>query len=255
MLALGAKLWLVPPTKAQPQGGSRVGVVQAIQRYDATCGADSEVGRIVNESAYFDQVVEDGGVDWAGAGGVVVDVDEGLEDLVGKLQPWPVEGRNVTPVSAISVNQQLGLAHRARVVGCQGSAAQREKSRIVESRTPRARCDVSCATCKCDNKQQEGTTDLLRHIMRAGEAGGWGSAGATALDFEPEVEATLELVLVLVLVAVVVVVVTTSFLEEGPGPSRPGPRGATELALGLPLPPSGASLLCLFFFLAILESD
>lgn len=92
--------------------------------------------------------------------------------------------------------------------------------------------------------------------MRAGEAGGWGSAGATALDFEPEVEATLELVLVLVLVAVVVVVVvTTSFLEEGPGPSRAGPRGATELALGLPLPPSGTSFLCLFFFLAILESD
>lgn len=108
---------------------------------------------------------------------------------------------------------------------------------------------MSCATCKCDNKQQEGTTDLLRHIMRAGEAGGWGSAGATALDFEP---ATLELVLVLVLAAVVV---TTSFLEEGPGPSRPGPWGATELALGLPLPPSGASFLCLFFFLAILESD
>lgn len=87
--------------------------------------------------------------------------------------------------------------------------------------------------------------------MRAGEAGGWGGAGATALDFEPGVEATLELVLVLVLV----VVVTTSFLEEGPGPSRPGPRGATELALGLPLPPFGASFLCLFFFLAILESD
>lgn len=251
MLALGAKLWLVSPTKAQPQGGSRVGVIQAIQRYDATCGADSEVGRIVNESANLDQVVEDGGVDWAGTGGVVVDVDEGLEDLVGKLQPWPVEGRNVTPVSAVSVDQQLGLAHRARVVGCQESAAQREKNSIVESRTPRARCDVSCAACKCDNKQQEGTTDLLRHIMRAGEAGGWGSAGATALDFEPEVVATLELELVLVLV----LVVTTSFLEEGPGPSRPGPRGATGLALGLPLPPSGASFLCLFFFLAILESD
>lgn len=68
-----------------------MGVVQAIEGYDATRGADSEVGRIVDEPADLDEVVEDGGVDWAGAGGVVVDVDEGLEDLVGKLQPWPVE--------------------------------------------------------------------------------------------------------------------------------------------------------------------
>lgn len=96
----------------------------------------------------------------------------------------------------------------------------------------------------------------MRHIIRAGEAGGWGSAGATALDLEPDVVATLEPVLALVLVLVaVVVVVTLSFLEEEPGPSRPEPRGATELALGLALPPSGASFLCLFFFLAILESD
>lgn len=68
-----------------------MGVVQAIEGYNATCGADSKVGRIVDESADLDEVVEDGGVDWAGAGGVVVDVDESLEDLVGKLQPWPVE--------------------------------------------------------------------------------------------------------------------------------------------------------------------
>lgn len=122
---------------------------------------------------------------------------------------------------------------------------------------------MSSATGKCDNKQQEGTTDLLRQMMRAGEAGGWGSAGATALGFELDIAATLEpellpvlvVVLVLVLVLVVVVVVTTSFLEEGPGPSTSGPRGATVLPLGLPLPPSGASFLCLFFFLAILKSE
>lgn len=90
-----------------------MGVVQAVERYDATCGADSEVGRIVDEPADLDQVIEDGGVDWAGARGVVVDIDEGLEDLVGKLQPWPVEGRDVTPVSAVSVGQLWSsLAHR-----------------------------------------------------------------------------------------------------------------------------------------------
>lgn len=36
-------------------------------------------------------------------------------------------------------------------------------------------------------------TDLLRHMMRAAEAGGWGSAGATALGFGPEAAPTLEL--------------------------------------------------------------
>lgn len=78
-------------------------VVQAVQRYDATCGANGEVSRIVDEAADLDQVVEDGGVYWAGAGGVVVDVDEGLEDLVGKLQPWPMERRDIAPVSASSI--------------------------------------------------------------------------------------------------------------------------------------------------------
>lgn len=230
-----------------------MGVVQAIEGYNATCGADSEIGRIVDESADLDEVVEDGGVDWAGAGGVVVDVDEGLEDLVGKLQPWPVEGRDVTPVSVVSVDQQLCLAHR-EWWGGQGGAAQTEGS-FVPSRTPRARCDVSSATGKCDNEQREGTTDLLRHIMRAGEAGGWGSAGATALDFELEAVTRLEPALALVLLVLVLVVVTASFLEAGPGPSSPGPRGATTPPLGSPLPPSGASFLCLFFFLAILKSD
>lgn len=118
---------------------------------------------------------------------------------------------------------------------------------------------MSSATCKCDNEQREDTTDLLRHMMRAGEAGGWGSAVATALDLELEAVATLEPVLALVLLVLVLVlvavVVTTSFLEAGPGPSSPGPRGATTPPLGLPLPPSGASFLCLFFFLAILKSD
>lgn len=227
-----------------------MGVVEAIEGYNATCGADSEVGRIVDESADLDQVIEDGGVDRAGAGGVVVDVDEGLEDLVGKLQPRPVEGRDITPVSVVSIYQQLSLAHR-EWWGCQAGAVQREGI-FVPSRTPRARCDVSSAICECDNEQQEGTTDLLRHMMRAGEAGGWGSAGAAALDFELEAVATLEPVLALVLVAAVV---TASFLEAGPGPSSPGPRGATMPPLGSPLPPSGASFLCLFFFLAILKSD
>lgn len=224
-------------------------VVQAIKGYNATCGTDSEVGRIVDESADLDQVVEDGGVDRAGAGGVVVYVDEGLEDLVGELQPRPVEGRDITPVSVVSIDQQLGLAHR-EWWGCQG-ALRKEKGASVPSRTPRARCDESSATCQCDNEQQGGMTNLLRHMMRAGEAGGWGSAGATALGLELEPVLALAL-LVLVLVAVVV---TASFLEAGPGPSSPEPRDATMPPLGSPLPPSGAPFLCLFFFLAILKSD
>lgn len=59
----------------------------------------------------------------------------------------------------------------------------------------------------------------------------------------------------LVLVLVALVVVTASFLEGGTGPSTPGPREAPMLALGVASPPSGASLRCLFFFLAILERD
>lgn len=78
-------------------------IVQAVQRYYATCGANGEVSRIIDEAADLDQIIEDGGVDWAGAGGVVVDVDEGLEDLVGKLQPWPMERGDIAPVSADAI--------------------------------------------------------------------------------------------------------------------------------------------------------
>lgn len=123
-----------------------MGVVEAIQRYDATCGADSEVGRIVDQPADLYQVVEDGRVDWAGARGVVVDVDEGLEDLVGELQPWPVEGRDVTPVSAVSIDQQLGLAHWQRwsVFSGEGTA-QRDKVALLRRGCAGARCDISSA--------------------------------------------------------------------------------------------------------------
>lgn len=100
--------------------------------------------------------------------------------------------------------------------------------------------------CDCDGKQQKGMTDLLRQMIRAGEAGGWGSEGTTGLG--------LELELAPLLVLVFVVVVTTSFLEACMAPSSPGPRGATWAPLELPLPPPGASFLCLFFFLVILKS-
>lgn len=120
--------------------------------------------------------------------------------------------------------------------------AAREGSSVPVADAPRTmRCH-----CSCDGKKQKGMTDLLRQMIRAGEAGGWGSAGATGLD--------LELELALVLVLVFVVVVTTSFLEARPAPSSPGPRGVTLAPLELPLPPSGASFLCLFFFLVILRS-
>ena len=99
-------------------------VVQTVQRHNTTCGADGEVGRIVDESAGLDQIIEDGRVDWAGTGSVVVDVDEGLEDLVGKLQPWPMEARNVAPVPAVSIDQQLGPAHR-EWWGVRGGGARR----------------------------------------------------------------------------------------------------------------------------------
>lgn len=52
----------------------------------------------------------------------------------------------------------------------------------------------------------------------------------------------------------VVVLVPTSFLMAGAAPSSAGPRGATIPPLGLALPPSAVSLVCLFFFLAILKS-
>lgn len=110
--------------------------------------------------------------------------------------------------------------------------------------------------CNCDGKQQKGMTDLLRQMIRAGEAGGWGSEGATGLGLELELVAVLVLLFVVfvVFVVVVAVVVTTSFLEACPAPSSAGPRGGTLAALELPLPPPGASFLCLFFFLVILKS-
>lgn len=74
--------------------------MQAIEGHDAAGGAHGEVGSIVDEPADLDQVVEDGGVDGSRARGVVVDVDKGLQYLMGKLQPWSVEGGYVAPVSA-----------------------------------------------------------------------------------------------------------------------------------------------------------
>lgn len=242
MFALGAQLGLVPPAKAEPEGCGRVGVVQAVERHDATCGAHGEIGRIVNEPADLDQVVEDGGIDWAWAGGVVVDVDEGLEDLVGKLQPWPMKRRDVAPVSAVSIDQRLGRAHRELRVAC---------VEVSREGTRRARNAIIAGVATAgDGQQREGTTDLLRQMIRAGDAGGWGGAGATGLDLEEEEE-----VLVLVLVFMVV---TRSFLEEGleeeAAPSKAGPtRGPTTPPPGLALPPSGVSFLCLFFFLAIVK--
>lgn len=162
-------------------------------------------------------------------------------------------------MSAVSIDQQIGPG-ASRLVGLSRERRAERREPLIHRGRPAHDAMCRARLCKCDNEQREGTTDLLRHMMRAGEAGGWGSAGATALDLELEAVATLGPVLALVLlvllvVLVVVVVVTTSFLEAGPGPSSPGPRGATTPPLGLPLPPSGASFLCLFFFLAILKSD
>jgi DNA-binding transcriptional LysR family regulator len=198
-----------------------VGVVQVVQRYKATCGADGEVGRLVDESADLDQVKEDGEIDWAGTRGEAVDLDESLQDVVGELQPWPMKRRNIAPVPAFSIDQQLSLALRRKGLG----------RRDAHARTMRCQGD-------CDGKARGvGTTNLLRQMIRAGDGGAWGSAGATGLDLE--LEPALVLVLLGAAAAVVVVVVMpTSFLEAGPAPSG-----------------TSSSFFCLFFFLVIFKSD
>lgn len=83
--------------------------MQAVERYNAACSANGQIGGIIDESADLDQVVEDGGVDRSRSRCAVVDVDEGLQDLVRKLQPGSVKGRYVAPVPAGCIPSAIGL--------------------------------------------------------------------------------------------------------------------------------------------------
>ena len=69
-----------------------------VERDDARGGADREICGIVDEAADLDEIEEDGGVNGARSGGVVVDVGKGLEDLGRQLEPGAVKGRNVAPM-------------------------------------------------------------------------------------------------------------------------------------------------------------
>ena len=62
--------------------------------------AHREVRGLVDMAPNLDQVEEDCRVDWARARGVVVCIRKGLENIGRQLEPWTVEGRDVTPVSA-----------------------------------------------------------------------------------------------------------------------------------------------------------
>jgi hypothetical protein len=69
-----------------------------VERGDARSGLDAEVRGIVDEVADLDEVEEDGRVDGARSGGVVVAVGEVLEDLGRQLEPGAVEGRDEAPM-------------------------------------------------------------------------------------------------------------------------------------------------------------
>lgn len=69
-----------------------------VERGNARGGLDAEVRGIVNEAADLDEVEEDGRVDRARSGRVVVAVGEVLEDLGWQLEPGAVEGRDEAPM-------------------------------------------------------------------------------------------------------------------------------------------------------------
>ena len=68
------------------------------ERSYAARSSHGEVGSIVDEPSYLNQVEEDSGVDGPRPRGVVVGIRNGLEDLGGQLKPWSVEGRDVSPM-------------------------------------------------------------------------------------------------------------------------------------------------------------
>jgi len=63
-------------------------------------GADGQVRGRFDQPADLEQIGEDGGVDGARAGVVVVDVGYNLDVFGGEMEPGPVEGRDVAPVPA-----------------------------------------------------------------------------------------------------------------------------------------------------------
>lgn len=75
-----------------------MGVVQALNGHITTRSANSKVGGFIDEAADLEEVVEYGGVNLSGKGGVEVDVCETLEDLVGKLEPWTMKRRDIPPM-------------------------------------------------------------------------------------------------------------------------------------------------------------
>lgn len=108
MFPLPTQLRTPPIPISYPQGrcapNHAIAGVQRIAqrgRGEAAGGAHGEVGGLVDSFTDLDEVVEDGGIDGLGARGEVVAVGEGLEDFGGELEPGPVEGRDVAPMSAV----------------------------------------------------------------------------------------------------------------------------------------------------------
>lgn len=75
----------------------------------AICSAYSQARSIVNQSSDVYKVEENRRVNRPWARRVVVAVGQAIEDLWGKIQPWPVVGRNMPPVPGSRVSRLWSL--------------------------------------------------------------------------------------------------------------------------------------------------
>lgn len=151
-------------------------VVQALERHQATGSADGEIGRVIDQLADFQQIVEYGWVNRTGERSVVINVGEGLEDFGRKLKPRAMKGRYVAPMSIILRGLKSVIGHT--VASLEAMVYFRATNEAAKWRLQAQPADNSdlrtwgfVVVWKA-RAGKSGGTDLLRHIISAGELGG-----------------------------------------------------------------------------------
>lgn len=110
MPPLPAQLRVSPrPSNHQPEGCSASPAQKPIVRVQGggegrasgpVGSADGEIGGFVNQTAYLDEIKEDGRIDGPRSRGGIVAICETLENFRRQLEPRAVERRNVAPMSS-----------------------------------------------------------------------------------------------------------------------------------------------------------